>query len=282
MSNFFKSLMRWLGLERNPRVAVVRLQGVIGASGGLRPGLSLAGVAAQLDAAFTMGRSKAVALQINSPGGSPVQSFLIHNRIRALSEEHGIPVFAFCEDVAASGGYILALAADEIFADDSSIIGSIGVVSAGFGFPALLEKLGIERRVHTAGDNKSMLDPFSPEDPDDVRRLEQIQTEVHEVFINLVKARRSERLKSDGEMFTGAFWAGKRAQDHGLIDGIDDLRTVMRRRFGKKVDLKVISADRGILRPKLAASTSLDGLFGAPGQALAWVESRAFWSRFGL
>ncbi len=282
MSKFFRTILKWLGLERHPRVAVVRLQGVIGASGGLRPGLSLAGVAAQLDSAFAMGRAKAVALQINSPGGSPVQSVLIHDRIRALSEEHGIPVFAFCEDVAASGGYILAMAGDEIFADASSIIGSIGVVSAGFGFPGLLEKLGVERRVHTAGENKSMLDPFSPEDPKDVERLKALQGEVHEEFKGLVRTRRGERLKGGDELFTGEFWAGKSAMEHGLIDGLDDLRSVMRRRFGKKVDLKIVSGDRGILRPKIAAGAPLEGLFGAPGQALAWVESRAFWQKFGL
>ncbi len=287
MTKLLAKIASFLGLDRNPQVAVVRLSGVIGNAGGLRPGLSLAGVAGQLEQAFDLSRLRAVALVINSPGGSPVQSKLIHDRIRTLSEEKGVPVFAFCEDVAASGGYMLALAADEIFADGSSIVGSIGVVSAGFGFPELLEKLGIERRMHTSGEHKAMLDPFSPEEESDVKRLLAIQKDVHTGFKELVKSCRGERLKStDKKLFSGEFWIGNKAVELGLIDGIADLRATMRKRFGSKVKLKVVSTGRGFLgRPKPEAEASLGGfgeIFGAPGKALAWVEARSLWGRFGL
>ncbi len=286
MRKFISNLAEAAGLDRNPRVAVVRLTGAIGAAGGLRPGLTLAGVAGQLEEAFTMGRAQAVALIINSPGGSPVQSKLIHDRVRALSEEHGKPVFAFCEDVAASGGYMLALSADEIFADPSSIVGSIGVISAGFGFPGLLEKLGIERRVHTSGENKAMLDPFQPEDEADVKRLEAIQKDVHADFKAMVKARRGDRLKgSDGKLFTGEFWVGQKAVELGLIDGLDNLRSVMRKRFGSKVRLKVVQPARGFFgqpKPDTAAGGDIAAIWGAPGKALAWLEARSLWYRFGL
>ncbi len=290
MKKFVGNLAEAVGLDRNPRVAVVRLSGVIGAAGGLRPGLTLSAVAGQLEQAFTMGRVEAVALAINSPGGSPVQSKLIHDRVRALSEEHGKPVFAFCEDVAASGGYMLALSADEIFADPSSIIGSIGVISAGFGFPALIEKLGIERRVHTSGENKGMLDPFQPEDAEDVARLEAIQRDVHETFKDMVKSRRGDRLKGDeAEMFTGQFWVGQKAVNLGLIDGLSDIRATMRKRFGSKVKLRVVSPERGFFgQPKpdstagLGEGAGLGEIWGAPGKALAWLEARSLWNRFGL
>jgi len=286
MKKFLSNVAEALGLDRNPRVAVVRLSGPIGAVGGLRPGLTLSAVAGQLEEAFTMGRVQAVALAINSPGGSPVQSKLIHDRVRALSEEHGKPVFAFCEDVAASGGYMLALSADEIFADPSSIIGSIGVVSAGFGFPELLQKLGVERRVHTSGENKAMLDPFQPEDEKDVERLKAIQADVHETFKDMVRTRRGDRLKgSETELFTGEFWVGQRAVDLGLIDGLSDLRATMRKRFGSKVKLRVIQPERGFFgqpKPDSTAGTDLSAIWGAPGKALAWLEARSLWSRFGL
>ena len=288
MKKFFGWIARLIGLNRNPQVAVVRLNGVIGGSGGLRPGLSLAGVAGQLEDAFDTSRLKAVALQINSPGGSPVQSRLIHDRVRVLSEEKGVPVFAFCEDVAASGGYMLAVSADEIFADQSSIVGSIGVISAGFGFPGLLEKLGVERRVHTSGENKATLDPFSPEKQEDVDRILSLQAEVHEGFKDLVRERRGTRLKEDDNptVFTGEFWAGTKAHEMGLIDGLGDLRSVMRKRYGSKVKMKLVSAEKGLLRrARMDANINanpLADLFGAPGQALAWLETRSFWSRFGL
>ena len=190
-----------------PVVAVVRLAGIIGPSQPIRGGLNLAAVAPALEAAFAMKNAKAVALVINSPGGSPVQSSLIYKRIRQLAEEKSLPVYAFAEDVAASGGYMIACAADEIYADESSVIGSIGVVSAGFGFTGLIEKLGVERRVHTAGESKAMLDPFQPEKPDEVARLKALQEEVHENFKALVKKARGERLKADDPaIFSGEFW----------------------------------------------------------------------------
>jgi signal peptide peptidase SppA len=199
-------------LRGTPVVAVVRLAGVIGSLGPWRGGLSLAGLAGTLERAFALGGIKAVALAINSPGGSPVQSSLIAARIRALASEKKLPVFAFAEDVAASGGYWLATAGDEIYADESSIVGSIGVISAGFGFPELLQRLGVERRVHTAGVRKSMLDPFRPESPEDVARLEALQGEIHDSFKAHVRERRGARLKADDDtLFSGEFWSGKRA-----------------------------------------------------------------------
>ena len=286
MKKFIGNLAEAVGLDRNPRVAVVRLTGAIGAAGGLRPGLTLAAVAGQLEQAFTMSRAQAVALVINSPGGSPVQSKLIHDRVRALSEEHGKPVFAFCEDVAASGGYMLALSADEIFADPSSIIGSIGVISAGFGFPELLQKLGIERRVHASGENKDMLDPFQPEDEADVKRLLAIQKDVHATFKQMVKDRRGDRLKgTDKKLFTGEFWVGETAVALGLIDGISDLRATMRKRFGSRVKLKVVQPERGFFgqpKPDSTASVDVGSIWGAPGKAFGWLEARSLWSRFGL
>ncbi|HEX7775404.1 MAG TPA: S49 family peptidase [Parvibaculum sp.] len=278
--------------EWSPRatVAVVRLNGVIGAVSPLRGGIDLAAVAGALEAAFEMKGVKAVALSINSPGGSPVQSSLIFKRIRALAEEKSLPVFAFAEDVAASGGYMLACAADEIYADESSIIGSIGVVSAGFGFTGLIEKLGVERRVHTAGESKSMLDPFKPENPEDVQRLEALQREVHENFKSLVRRSRGPRLAepSDG-LFTGAFWAAEGAKARGLIDGIGDLRGVLRAKYGKEVRLKVVGGKRPFWRRGIGLSTGSRALPDPSGLADGFVqglvgalEARSLWSRFGL
>ena len=227
---------------------------------------------------------KDIAFYINSPGGSPVQAALIHRRIRALSDEHGVPVFAFAEDVAASGGYWLALAADEIYADAASIIGSIGVISSGFGSTRASERLGVERRLHTAGDRKSMLDPFRPEDPDDVARLAAIQGDIHENFIETVRACRGERLAENEEnLFSGAFWTGRRAQELGLVDGIGDLRAVMRERFGERVRLKLVGDERRRLWRRLGGSEA------APDTAADWasgaiwaLEARSLWSRYGL
>ncbi|SMF32091.1 signal peptide peptidase SppA [Azospirillum oryzae] len=235
--------------KAGPLVSVVRLTGVIGQGGPFRSGLSLAGVAPLLERAFAPKYQKAVALIINSPGGSPVQSALIAKRIRDLAEEKKVPVFAFCEDAAASGGYWLACAADEIWADESSIVGSIGVVSSGFGLHALIERHGIERRLYTAGDKKVLLDPFSPEREDGVAHLKALQADVHEAFKAMVRARRGARLTGpEEELFSGAFWAGRRALALGLIDGLGDLRSVMRGRFGEKVRLRVVQQERGMLR----------------------------------
>lgn len=269
--------------ERPPVVAVLPLVGVIGGMGPLRSGLTLSGLAAQIERAFKVKRVKAVALAINSPGGSPVQSALIANRIRALSQEKDIPVIAFAEDVAASGGYWLACAADEIYADDSSLVGSIGVVSAGFGFHELLERYGVERRVYTSGDKKAMLDPFRPEDPKDVTRLKSIQKDMHERFKDLVRERRGERLTgADKTLFSGEFWTARRALELGLVDGLGDLRGVLRDRYGDKVQLRKITGQRSWLRRNLKFESRGWEPRDWAGGLLAAVEERALWSRFGL
>jgi signal peptide peptidase SppA len=267
-------------LRGTPVVAVVRLAGIIGSLGPWRGGLTLAGLAPTLERAFALGGTKAVALAVNSPGGSPVQSSLIAARIRALAGEKKLPVFAFAEDVAASGGYWLATAGDEIYADESSIVGSIGVISAGFGFQELLQRLGVERRVHTAGPRKAMLDPFRPESAEDVARLESLQREIHETFKAQVRNRRGARLKADDDtLFSGEFWSGRRALELGLIDGIGDMRTVLRARFGDKVRLRLVGGQRGWLMRRLRLATAPDDwardLIGA-------IEERALWARFGL
>jgi signal peptide peptidase SppA len=266
-------------------VAVVRLTGVIGAVSPIRGGIDLASVADALEGAFTRKGVKAVALAINSPGGSPVQSSLIYKRIRALAAEEGVPVYAFAEDVAASGGYMLACAADEIYADESSVIGSIGVVSSGFGFTGLIDKLGIERRVHTSGESKAMLDPFKPEVPEDVERLKALQAEVHEGFKNLVRTSRGDRLGSADDLFTGAFWAASGALSRGLIDGIGDLRSTMREKFGDDVKLRVVGGRKPFWRRGIGLTSS--GEWDHLGEGLAnglvsAMESRSIWSRFGL
>ncbi|TXN43459.1 S49 family peptidase, partial [Methylobacterium sp. WL18] len=230
--------------DRRPRVAVVRLSGTIGAVSPIRPGLSIGGVAGSLERAFTMPGIRAVAIVINSPGGAPAQSHLIHRRIRALADEKKLPVVAFVEDVAASGGYMIACAADEIIADPTSIVGSIGVVSAGFGFQGLLEKIGIERRVHTQGEAKSMLDPFRPEDPADVERLKRLQADIQDLFTGLVTSRRP-TLSTSENLFTGAVWTGRQAVGLGLIDALGDIRSTMRARFGDTVDLRLVAEARG-------------------------------------
>jgi signal peptide peptidase SppA len=276
---------RWserLGIARLrgiPVVAVVRLAGVISPLSTWRSGLSLANLAATLERSFSLGGLEAVALAINSPGGSPVQSALIAKRIRDLAAEKKVPVFAFAEDVAASGGYWLATAGDEIYADESSIVGSIGVISAGFGFQDLLQRVGIERRVHTAGARKSMLDPFRAEDAADVARLEALQQDIHESFKAQVRRRRGDRLKAgDDALFSGEFWSGRRALELGLIDGIGDLRTVMRARFGDKVSLRVVGARRGWLSRRLGLGTGPEWA----GDLITALDERALWSRFGL
>ena len=283
-----RSLLQQLRVPgfRNPRpmVAVLRLTGVIGQSGSaLRPGLTIAGLVENFERAFAVKNLKAVALSVNSPGGAPAQSSLIQKRIRALAEEKEIPVFAFAEDVAASGGYWLACSADEIYADATSVIGSLGVISAGFGFPELLRRYGVERRVHTSGENKSMLDPFLPEDPDDVARLLSLQADVHDVFKQMVRDRRGDRLKGDeAELFSGEFWTGTRAVDLGLIDGIGDLTSVMRDRFGERVRFRVISDRQGWLRRRLGISRQGPTPAVWATEFLAVLEERALWGRFGL
>src|SRR5271167_187342 len=244
-------------------VPVVRLSGTIGAVTPLRPGMSLAGVAKTLERAFATRNAKAVALMVNSPGGSPVQSRQIYLRIRQLAEEKKLPVLVFVEDVAASGGYMIACAGDEIFCDPSSILGSIGVVGGSFGFQELIKKVGVERRLYTAGEHKAMLDPFLPENPDDVTRLKALQREIHAIFIALVKQSRGARLKgTDDVLFTGEYWAGETSISLGLADAIGDLRSTLRARYGEKVQTPLIAP----------ASGMLSGLLGrrSPGAISAW------------
>jgi serine protease SohB len=272
-----------------PVVPVVRLSGVIGLSSPLRPGLMLASVARQLERAFAMRRARAVALLINSPGGSPVQSHLIYLRIRSLAAEKKLPVIAFAEDVAASGGYMLACAADEIICDPSSIVGSIGVLGGTFGFPKLMEKLGVERRVYTSGERKATLDPFLPEKPEEVERLKLIQREIHDDFIALVKERRGAHLAGpETDLFSGEYWTGRTAVELGLVDAIGDLRSVLRERFGDKVVMPVISPERsllGRLRPGVGLrSVGLEamGREGFADELISALEARALWARYGL
>lgn len=273
---------------RKPVVPVLRFTGPIGMATPLRPGLSIATVAGAIEKAFTVSKLQSVAVLINSPGGSPVQSNLIFKRIRALAEEKDKKVYVFCEDVAASGGYFLAIAGDEIYADPSSIVGSIGVISAGFGFVEAIEKLGIERRVYTAGLSKSTLDPFLPEKPEDVARLKAIQSDVHDVFIGLVKERRAGKLKApDADLFSGAFWSGPKAAELGLIDGISDVRSKMQALHGKDVRLQVVEPSKPGLLGRLRRLTPTIGASDISGLAFAddlvsAAETRALWSRYGL
>jgi signal peptide peptidase SppA len=275
--------------KSGPLVPVLRFTGPIGMTMPLRPGLSLTTAAGAIEKAFSMRGAKAVAIQINSPGGSAVQSTLIYKRIRALAEEKDLKVYVFAEDVAASGGYMLACAGDEIYADESSIVGSIGVISASFGFPGLMQKIGVERRVYTAGTNKDVLDPFLPEKPADVKRIKAIQQDVHEAFIDLVKTRRGDKItKSDKELFTGEFWSGKTAVELGLIDGLSDLRSKMREIYGDDVRFKLVAPSTSWFRRKRSVFIGNGGFDfglspdGLAADAISAIEARALWSRFGF
>jgi signal peptide peptidase SppA len=278
--------------SRKPTVPVLRFSGPIGMVSPMRPGLSIGAAAGAIEKAFSLSKLPTVAIVINSPGGSPVQSHLLFKRIRQLAAEKEKKVYVFCEDVAASGGYFLAVAGDEIYADPSSIVGSIGVISASFGLEKAIAKLGIERRVYTAGLHKGSLDPFLPEKPEEIERLKAIQRDVHAVFIDIVKQRRGVRLKApDDELFTGAFWSGPKAMELGLIDGIADLRSRMRELHGDQVRMRVIPLEGGgWLSRRLRRLPGL-GLEGLPALALpstlgddliSAIEVRALWSRYGL
>ncbi|MFD2172708.1 S49 family peptidase [Rhodobacter lacus] len=261
-------------LKRPPKVAVIRLNGAIGAVRPGASGLSDATLAPLIERAFTKGKPVAVALIVNSPGGSPVQSSLIAARIRHFAKKTGLPVHAFVEDVAASGGYWLACAADDIWADPASIVGSIGVISAGFGFADLIARHGIERRVHTAGTSKSTLDPFRPEKAEDVARLEALLDDIHQGFKDWVRTRRGDRLTKDKDLFTGEFWTGTRALEHGLVDGLAHPLEKLRALYGEKVKLVAYGQRRSLLR-RFGVSLSAEALVSA-------AEERALWARFGL
>jgi signal peptide peptidase SppA len=271
-------------------VPVVRLSGLIGSVTPLRQGMSLAGIARTLERAFSVKNAKAIALVINSPGGSPVQSRQIYLRIRQLASEKKLPVLVFVEDVAASGGYMIACAGDEIFCDPSSILGSIGVVGGSFGFQEAIKRLGIERRLYTAGAHKAMLDPFLPENPDDVAKLKALQREIHQIFIALVKESRGARLKgADDTLFTGEYWAGESSIALGLADGIGDLRSTLRARYGEKVLTPVIAQPTGLLSgllgrksPGAGQLSAMESMVGLPDELISAVETRAIWAKFGF
>jgi signal peptide peptidase SppA len=266
-------------------IPVVRLQGAIGMGGPMRQGLSLASAATPLEKAFSIKKAPAVALIVNSPGGSPVQSRLIFKRIRDLAKENEKDVLVFVEDVAASGGYMISLAGDEIFVDPSSIVGSIGVVAAGFGFTEMIKKVGIDRRVYTAGEKKVTLDPFQPEVPEDIEYLKSLQLEIHETFIDMVKTRRGDVLTDDPDLFTGKFWTGRTAVQLGLVDAIGDLRGVIKERYGDKAEPKLISAPRGLFGRKGGLGVALSDqrlTEGLGDELISAVETRALWMRYGL
>jgi serine protease SohB len=267
-----------------PVVPVVRLHGVIGLSSPLRPGLTLSGIARALDRAFATRNARAVALVINSPGGSPVQSHLIFRRIRELAQQKKRRVIAFVEDAAASGGYMIACAADEIIADPYSIVGSIGVVGGSFGFDKLIAKIGVERRLYTSGEHKAMLDPFLPENAGDVERLKALQKEIHESFIALVKSRRDGKLAGpENDLFSGEYWTGDHALQLGLVDSIGDLHTVLRERFGDKVSTPLIASERSLFGRRVPGVNLNEMMRGGFAEDLiSALEARAMWSRYGL
>ena len=286
----WKSYLPAFITQTGPVVPVLRFSGPIGVVTPLRPGLTLSTSASAIEKAFSVRGAKAVAIQINSPGGSAVQSMLIFKRVRALAAEKNLKVYVFAEDVAASGGYLLALAGDEIYADPSSIVGSIGVITATFGLNEMIAKIGVQRRVYTAGENKDTLDPFLPEKPEDVARIKALQRDVHQTFIDLVKSRRGDRLdRADGvDLFTGEFWSGKRALELGLIDGISDLRSKMREIYGDEVRLKLVMPSTSWFRGRRSVFAEGGGFeFGfSPGgfaaDLISAIEARALWSRFGF
>jgi signal peptide peptidase SppA len=288
MAGLFRKLLPKRFRKDGVTIPVVRLHGAIMAGGSqFRPALNLATVAPVLEKAFSMKGAPAVAISINSPGGSPVQSRMIYQRIRDLAEDKKKRVIIFVEDVAASGGYMIALAGDEIIADPTSIVGSIGVVSGGFGFPELLKKIGVERRVYTAGSNKVMLDPFQPEKEKDIEFLKGLQLEIHEIFIGMVKARRGHLLADTPDIFSGLFWTGKRGQELGLVDSLGDMRGELKKRFGAKTQLQLVSASRGLFgrrQPGAALASGIAERFAVSAvSGLAEVaEEKALWGRFGL
>lgn len=283
MFAFLKRLVPKKFRKKKTVIPVVRLQGVIQAGGSqFRPALNLANIEDLLEKAFDKKSAPAVAISINSPGGSPVQSRMIFNRIRDLAREKEKKVLVFVEDVAASGGYLIALCGDEIIADPTSIVGSIGVISGGFGFPELLKKLGVERRVYTSGENKSVLDPFQPEKQSDIDHLKWLQGEVHRVFIDMVKERRGAKLSDSPDLFTGLFWTGETAHTLGLIDGVGDMMEELRKRYGDKVEIEKIEASRGFLGRFISSRGGAGIGAGLAAGIAETAEEHAWWSRYGL
>jgi len=284
MAGFIKHLIPRRFRSTGVEIPVVRLQGMIMASSNpMKSNLSLASCSQVLQKAFAAKEAPAVAISVNSPGGSPVQSRLIFKRIRNLAEHHKKHVLVFIEDVAASGGYMIACAGDEIFADPSSIVGSIGVVSSSFGFPELMKKIGVERRVYTAGKNKVALDPFQPEKKADIDHLKALQLEIHQTFIDLVKERRGSKLTSENEdLFTGMFWTGRTGVALGLVDGLADMESLVKSRYGHDTELKLISSSKGLLGLKTPTGIIATASENSLRQLANIAEERALWARFGL
>ncbi|MFT5702981.1 MAG: signal peptide peptidase SppA [Rickettsiales bacterium] len=267
--------------KKAQNIAVVNLSGVIGKGSKMESGVNIDNVSPILEKAFDTKKLKAVAINVNSPGGSPVQSELIFNRIRELSLEKKIPVYTFAQDVAASGGYFILLAGDEIFAHNASIVGSIGVISAGFGFEDLIKKIGVERRIYAQGKNKAVLDPFSPENSESIDILKAAQKDVYESFKDLVRENRKDKLKrSDDELFNGAFWSGKTALEFGLIDGISDARSKMKEKYGDKVKfINIETKKKGLIKELLSGKVSNIGSNFA-NSLIEKIEEKGIWSRF--
>ena len=260
-------------------ISHIRLTGVIGNVGKFRQGIEFSGQEDTIRKAFSFKKAKSIAISINSPGGSPVQSHLIHDYIRQLAKKNNKKVIVFAEDVAASGGYLIACAGDEIYANSSSIVGSIGVISASFGFQDAIKKIGIQRRVYTAGKNKSTLDPFKEEKDEDIQRIKKLQLELHSDFINLVKKSRGSKLKETekNNTFTGEFWSGSTSLKLGLIDGIGNAEQILREKFGENIVIKKLEKPKGFIARKL--SSSFDNQIDNIAEA---IEERALWQKFGL
>ena len=268
--------MKFLKFKKSNVVSVINFTGIISPNMGRRKGLNIHDYNKLIEQAFHKKRTKAVVLVINSPGGSPVQSEFLADRIISLSKEKNIPVITFVEDVAASGGYWLACAADEIFASNASIIGSIGVISSGFGFNKALDKIGIERRIYTAGKNKSLLDPFSPENKEDVKRLKQLQTKLHDHFISFIKLRRGNKINLENkEIFSGMFWSGKEALELGLVDGIGQMNALLKERFGDNVKIKEFHQKKKFFDLGNVISTSFEVIYNK-------IEEKIFYKKIGL
>ena len=275
-SCFFSKIMHKF-CNKTPKVAVLNLSGIIGKDSKFEQGINFNNSLPLINRAFTTKKISAVALSINSPGGSPVQSELIYNLIRELSKKHQIPVYSFAQDVCASGGYFLLLSGDEIYAHNSSIIGSIGVIFSSFGFVDLIKKIGIERRIYTEGKNKAILDPFLPEQQENITILKAVQKDIYENFVNLVKERRINKINFDNEeLFSGAFWSGKKALELGLIDGIADFRSKMQEKFGKNVEFIKISSKKSFLKNLFSEKTNLVEKF------FCNLEEKIFFNKFGL
>ena len=255
----------------------VKLNGVIGNVGKFKQGIDFAGQEEILKKAFSLKKALAVAISINSPGGSPVQSHLIHDYIRYQAKKNKKKVIIFAEDVAASGGYLIACAGDEIYANQSSIVGSIGVIYSSFGFKDLIQKIGVQRRVYTAGKNKSTLDPFTEEKQEDIERLKKIQLDLHKDFIDVVEKSRSTKLKKDKgiELFSGEFWSGRKSLELGLIDGIGTADQILRKKFGEDVVIKKFEKTKGWLAKKLSSESNVD-------QVISIIEERSIWQRYGF